>query len=118
MGLTNFPNGIFATPNLGGQLPPLLCMQTDAKSIFVDGARPVSGSGQSPADAFNTIQAAITAAKQFDVIYVITKPISASGTGVTGKYTEILTVLKAQQMLTIVGVGPNTTGGRPPMAII
>lgn len=102
MGLTRYPHGVLATPNLGAI--PDLGWKSDSHIWFVDGGLSGSGNGEDPGSAFLTIQEAINAASQFDVIYAFSKPISSSGTGVTGKYTEHLTITKAKQMLSIIGV--------------
>jgi hypothetical protein len=109
MTLSHFPHGIIGFPNIGSN--PNLGWKNDSTVRFVDG---VNGSdiaeGTSPETAYLSIQAAINASSQYDVIYVFTKPISSSGTGVTGKYTEHLTITKAKQMLSIIGIGQM---GRP-----
>lgn len=113
MGLTNFPNGVFATPNIGGSAMPTLNMQTDAKTWFLDPDRAANGSGISPADAFNSLTTALSLMSAYDVLYIISPKILSSGTGSTGSITGNFTIPKAKQMMSLIGVGPTTSGGRP-----
>ena len=77
MGLTNFPHGIFATPNLGGG------MMTQGNIWFV---KPYSGSdsnsGTTPDTAFKTLPYALSqaTANQNDTIYMFQESNTASKT--------------------------------------
>jgi len=77
MGLTHFPNGIFATPNLGGGIV------TQGNIWFV---KPYSGSdsnsGTSPDTAFKTLAGALSAAtaNQNDIVYFCQENNTASET--------------------------------------
>ena len=70
MGLTNYPNGIFATPNLPGSagIPP-----TTGNIFFVNSNAGTRGDGKSPDQALATIDAAINmcTADKGDQIWVM-----------------------------------------------
>ena len=77
MGLTNFPHGILATPNLGGGIV------TQGNIWFV---KPYSGSdsndGKTPSTAFKTLAGALSAAtaNQNDIVYFCQENNTASKT--------------------------------------
>jgi hypothetical protein len=101
MGLTRFPNGVFATPTIGASLG--YGWKTNSTTYFVDGTNGSDGfTGKSPNKAFATIQKAIDIADRYDVIYIFDK-LGSSYNGVTGKYTEILTIDKNKNNLSLIG---------------
>ncbi len=90
MGISQFPHGIFATPNIGadGRFS-----SPWATHYFVDGISGSDGnSGKEPRRAFATIQKAITASTGGDVIYIRPKGYT-NGTGFA-RYTEDVTMLQ------------------------
>jgi len=107
MGISRFPHGIFATPNLGSY--PLTCWKYGSRAWFVDGDLGGSGDGKSPDRAFLTITEAYNVASQYDTIYIITKAPNTSAD--SGKYYANLTIPITKPGLTFVGVGV-PTGGR------
>lgn len=61
---------------------------------FVNSSNTNVGSGRVPGSAFDTIQAAVDASSAWDIIYVA-----------GGAYNETVTIARAKQGLTIIGVG-------------
>jgi len=87
MGLTNFPHGIMATPNLGA----MRFSNPWSTHYFVDGDYGSDGNvGTDPSTAFKTIQAAVTASIGGDVIYIRPKTYTL-GTGFA-RYEEDVSV--------------------------
>ena len=107
MGLTNFPNGIMATPNIGaGRLADIWAADN---LFFVDG---VSGDnaneGKRPDGAKKTVSGAISAATKDAVIYV--KPNTTTASAQT-YYRDNITVPLTKPNLSIIGCG---AGGSNP----
>lgn len=74
VGLTNFPNGIFATPNLGGGSGMLSPMGANAKAFFVDVVNGSDGNtGRSMGQALATVGKAesLCTDKAGDVVYLM-----------------------------------------------
>lgn len=109
--MTTFPDGLF---QYGGQ--PVGAGQFSspwAKVYFVDGTNGSDGhDGLKPTWAKATVQAAVTAASEQDIIYVRPLPY-VIGTGF-GKYAETVTVPLAKHNLSIIGVQyPGNSDGIP-----
>jgi len=106
--LSNFPNGIFATPNLGGGITG----PTTSKSWFVDGDNGSDGNDGSYENPFKTIQKGITMAGTRDTVYIhaIAPDSDASE---PGTYEEDLTIAYAKHGLRLIGLGPNNGRGIP-----
>jgi len=106
MSLTNFPNGILATPNLGGGDYAGLF---DSKVYFVDGDNGNDAGQGTNEDPFKTIQAAITYADTMDTIYI--RPLAPDAdASEPGTYEEDLTIAYAKHGLRLIGVGPSGSG--------
>jgi len=102
--LSTFPDGLF---QYGGQPVGALWASPWSTARFVDGANGNdNNSGLKPTEAFDTIQAAVTASGRGDVIYVRPQAYVV-GTGFT-RYTEDVTTVLAQSDLSIIGT-VNTT---------
>jgi hypothetical protein len=109
MGLTHFPHGIFATPNLGaGRIAGLWTSQI----WFVDGRSGADGNpGDEPQNAFKTIAKAVSSCGRDDTIYI--RPLNA---GV--RYTENVVIPAAsnadhtKEGISIIGTGNGRTTTR------
>jgi len=107
MSLTNFPNGILATPNLGSDYAGLF----NTNVWYVDGD---NGSDDNYGDhdaPFKTIQAAITKSSAQDTIYIRTLAPDADASE-PGTYEEDLTIPYAKHGLKLIGIG-GTQGLQP-----
>ena len=108
MGLTNFPNGIMATPNIGG-VGRLSDIWASENIYFVDG---INGSTDNPGKEPRTAKAlpsqAVSAASKDAVIYI--KPQTTTGSAVT-YYRDNITVPVTKPNLSIIGCG--ATWGNP-----
>lgn len=108
MGLTNFPNGIMATPNLGGSSGSFDGL-FGTNVWFVDGAYGSDGNVGSTTAPFATIQKAINSASKYDTIYVRPyTPLATANQGQPNVYAENLTIPIAKTGLKIIGVLPNS----------
>jgi hypothetical protein len=110
MGLTNYPNGIFATPNIGG-VGRLADMFAADNIFFVDGVLGDSANdGKSPGSghALDSITNAISAASKDAVIYV--KPQTTIASAQT-YYRDNITIPLTKPNLSIIGCG---AGGANP----
>ena len=104
--LTKFPNGIFATPNLGGGDYAGLF---GSDVWFVDGDNGNDGNAGSNDYPFATIQHAIDTAGSMDTIYI--RPLAPdSDASEPGTYEEDLTIAYAKHGLRLIGVGPSGSG--------
>lgn len=101
--LTNFPNGIFATPNLGGNV---LGMFSGTNTWFVDGDYGSdANSGTSPDEAMKTIQAAVTkAAADGGIVYIKTMDMAAGATD-PSNYAEAVTIPAGSSKMALIGIG-------------
>ena len=113
MSLTNFPNGIYATPNLGGG--------SDYDGFFgtnvwgVDGVKGNDGNAGSLDSPFATIQAAVTAAGIYDTIYVRPMyPLQGVNQGQPNVYAENIVIPVTKTGLKIIGT---TIPGDPYMGV-
>lgn len=98
--ITNFPNGIFATPNLGGSS---FASWFSTNTYYVDGTNGSDGYDGSMQYPFATIQKAINSASAQDTIYV--RPLAPTGdVSDPNQYTENLTIPFAKHGLKIIGV--------------
>ncbi len=114
MGLTPYPHGILATPNLGAGLG--FGWKTDAKAVFVDGLRGSdSNDGSDPENAKSTIQGALSVAMAYDVIYVMDPGTTASDPNTYTGSTANWTVGVTRKGLALVGVAHSAVmgNGRP-----
>ena len=105
--LTNFPNGIFATPNVGGGLDAF----SGNKIFFVDGDNGNDGNqGTSPDQAFATIQAAVTfaAAQDGAIVYIKARDMAAGATDPVS-YAEAVTIPATCSRMVLIGVSGNRT---------
>lgn len=107
MGLTNFPNGItsFGIPMVGSGTP---IPQKGSTVKFVDGTNGSDGnSGNSPDEAYATIQKGVTAAGAGGVVYVFPKDMGVDGD--PGSYVENVTIAATHDRLSIIGVSHGRT---------
>ncbi len=117
MGITRFPHGVFATPNIGADI--ISIFSTD-NIWFVDGD--VSGSGDGSIDApIKTIQAAVTAAAAVNngdggIIYVKALDMPVGSTDPVS-YAETVIIPATAAKTMIIGVGNRTQGGLPQIRI-
>jgi len=97
--MSTFPDGLY---QYGGQPVGPLFASPWSTVRFVDGANGNdNNSGLKPDEAFDTIQAAVTASGRGDVIYVRPQAYVV-GTGFT-RYTEEVTTVLTQSDLSIIG---------------
>lgn len=109
MGLTNFPNGIFATPNIGGG-NDYAGWWLGKKSWYVDDDRGSDGNvGNTPQKALKTIQKAINLSGAGDTIYLKPREVPTGTYSAHGYYTGTNIIANNQQGLAIIGTG---RGGR------
>ena len=106
--LTNFPNGILATPNLGGG-SNVYPGYFGTNVWFVDGTNGGDGNEGSMDAPFATIQKAINMASSQDTIYIRTLAPSATDASEPGQYIENLTIPYAKHGLKLIGVGSSGT---------
>jgi len=107
MGLTNFPNGI---TSFGIPLPASFGVfpSKDGKVKFVDGDHGLdANSGNSPMQAYKTIQRAVTMAKAGGIVYVLPKDMGV--TGDPGDYDETVIIPATHDRLSIIGVSHGRT---------
>ena len=105
MSITNYPNGIFATPNLGGSDFAGLFGGT---VLFVDGVNGIDGNAGTNESPFATIQYAINASSIYGTIYVRPKyPLQGVNQGQPNVYAENLTIPITKTGLRIIGVCPS-----------
>jgi len=84
---------------------------------FVDGDKSADGGGKSWEDAYKTIQAAVNAASEGDVIFVAPKSITALATDPVD-YAETIIIPNSKPNLSIIGVSRGRTqGGLPQIKI-
>lgn len=107
MSFTNFPNGITSfgvpLPNTFGIIP-----QKNGKVKFVDGTNGLDGnSGDSPSNAYKTIQKAVTNAKAGGVVYVFSKDMGV--TGDPADYAETVIIPATHDRLSLIGVSHGRT---------
>jgi hypothetical protein len=106
--LTNLPNGLFATPLIGGGLADTF---SGGKILFVNGD---SGSdandGLSPDMPKLTIQSAVTAAGARGRVNVMAKAIAAGATD-PGSYAENIVIPAGYSGLSIIGISNGFTQG-------
>ena len=103
MGLTKFPNGILATPNLGGSE---FAGMFGTKVWFVDGDNGLDGnSGLSPTLALKTIQKGIDLAGAGDTVYIAVLDPDADASE-PGTYVEDLEIPYAKHGLKLIGATP------------
>lgn len=80
---------------------------------YVDGTNGSDGStGTSWTEAKATIQAAVTAAGAYGIVYVAPKAMAA-GASDPGSYAETIIIPATHECLSIVGIGNRTQGGLP-----
>jgi hypothetical protein len=101
MGLTRFPHGVFATPNLGG-VGRLSDIWNTGNIWFVNGDVSASGTGLAPEQAVKTISEAISLASKGGTIYV--KPLTTTSSTQT-YYQDNLTIPLTKPNLSIIGAG-------------
>lgn len=104
MGLTNFPNGILATPNLGGGGMDSLMSLWESENIwYVDGDNgSASNAGNSPTAAVALISQAVAKASRNGTIYVRPKTTSASA---QSYYVDTIVIPKTKPNMQIIGAG-------------
>jgi hypothetical protein len=102
MGLTNFPNGVFATPNVGVDRSTIFA---SGNVFFVDGdlgGASASSSGLNPSEAVSIPSDAVGKAARGGVIYVRPKMTAASA---QSYYLDNITVPITLPNLSILGCG-------------
>jgi len=107
--LTNFPNGILATPNLGGGD---FAGWFNTGVWFVDGDNGSDGNNGSHDAPFKTIQKGIDMASSQDTVYIRALAPDADASE-PGTYVEDLTIAYAKHGLKLIGVGPSGKVGIP-----
>lgn len=86
---------------------------TKGTVVYVDGIGGSDGNGGTGwTDAKATIQAAVTLAGAFGVVYVLPKAIAAGETD-PGSYAETIIIPATHECLSIIGIGHRTQGGLP-----
>ena len=101
MGISRFPHGVFATPNLGGGR--LIDMWNSENIFFVDKLNGLAGNtGQSPDASVTLPSTAVGLAGRDGVIYI--RP-ATSGSSVQNYYTDNITVPLAKTGISIIGAG-------------
>ena len=103
MALTKFPNGILATPSIGGSD---FAGWFGTNVFFVDGDNGNDSNVGSSAEPFATIQAGIDAAGAQDTVYIRTLAPDADASE-PGTYEEDLTIAYAKHGLKLIGVTAN-----------
>jgi hypothetical protein len=104
MGLTNFPNGVFATPMVGASR--LADMWSDGNIWFVNGDVTTNGDGKQPGSPVSLISTAVGLASKNSTIYV--KPRTTTASAQT-YYADNITIPVTKPGISIIGCG-NTTG--------
>jgi len=101
--ITNFPDGIMATPSVGGNSDFAGWFGTDV--WFVDGDNGNDSNVGSSTEPFATIQAGINAASAQDTVYIRVLAPDADASE-PGTYEEDLTIAYAKHGLKLIGVSP------------
>jgi len=90
---------------------------TKGKLKFVDGTSGSDGNtGDSLTEAKLTVQAAVTAAGAYGIVYVIPKAMAAGSTD-PGSYEENIIIPATHECLSIIGIGNRTQGGLPQLKV-
>jgi len=106
MGVTNFPNGVFASPMIGaGRLSDIFA---SGNIYFVNADASRTGNGKSPDRALTSITAALSAMSKDGTIYV--KPRTTTASAQT-YYQEDLVIPLTKPNISIIGCG--ATYGNP-----
>jgi hypothetical protein len=104
MGISRFPHGVFATPNLGGGR--LIDMWNSENIFFVDGDYGLAGNtGKSPDDSVALPTTAVGLVSRGGTIYVRPKTTVASG---QSYYLDNITIPITKPQLAIIGCGQDT----------
>jgi len=103
MSLTKYPNGILATPNIGGSD---YAGMFGTKVWFVDGDNGSDGNPGTNDKPFASIQNAINASSSMDTIYISPLAPDADASE-PGTYEEDLTIVYAKHGLKLIGTGPS-----------
>ena len=101
--ITNFPDGIMASPLIGGGSEYAGWYGTNA--WFVDGDNGNDLNPGTSTEPFATIQAGINAAGSQDTVFIRTLAPDATDLSEPGTYEEDLTIAVAKHGLKLVGVG-------------
>jgi len=107
MSFTNYPNGVtsFGIPMVGSGHP---IPQMNSAVKFVDGTNGADGnSGNSPEQAYGTVQKAVTNAKAGGIVYVFPKDMGVGGD--PGSYAENITIPATHDRMSIIGVSHGRT---------
>ena len=121
MGLTKYPGGVFASPNIGGGAGDVFSGLGNAV-FFVDGDNGNDGNdGTDPAAAKLTIQSAVTAAavanaayKGGSTVYIKPKAIT-DATGDPASYAEVVIIpFAGGERMRLIGCGTGRTQGGLP----
>lgn len=106
MGLTRFPNGVFATPNLGGVNRAEIFNSNNIFFVNGDlGGASSSNSGLNPDEAVSIPTEAVDKAVRGGIIYV--KPRSTIASAQT-YYVDNITIPVTKPLMQILGCGPDT----------
>jgi hypothetical protein len=104
MGITHFPHGVFATPNIGGSR--LIDMWNSENIFFVDGEYGSSSNeGKDPSDSVDIPSTAVGLASRGGTIYVRPKTTVASA---QSYYLDNITIPLTKPQLAIIGCGQDT----------
>jgi hypothetical protein len=111
MGITRFPHGILATPNIGS----FFGMATGSDVWFVDGANGNDDNlGTTPDTAFKTFRKATDSCGVYDVIYVAPAGLGSSGEPAYYQDTVSDPIITADKGgVAIIGVGHSAMVGQP-----
>jgi parallel beta-helix repeat protein len=105
MGLTRFPHGVFASPNIGAGSERMVFWPNSVGNPniqFVDGDVSCSSDGNSPATAVKSISEAVANVERGGTIYV--KPRLTAGSAQT-YYTDNITIPLTKPNISIIGCG-------------
>jgi hypothetical protein len=121
MGITHFPHGIIAFPNIGGG-SGAFGYSTDSITYFVDGNNGLDDNdGTSPERAYKTVYRALNTANAWDVIYVLPLNWTSGNLWLGTAYQDTanaLSITYAKTGLALIGLAHQSLLGGPPYGTI